>query len=52
MVVERIRFDRQRATLLKHVAATHERLHTRLMDLERQTESSQRRHERELLGGQ
>jgi hypothetical protein len=46
IVVERIRFDRQRATLLQHFAATHERLRTRLMDLERQTESSRRRHER------
>jgi hypothetical protein len=46
MLVERIRFDRQRATVVQHFAATHERLRTRLMGLERQTESSQRRHER------
>lgn len=46
MVVERIRFDRQRAIVLQHFAATHERLRTRLLDLERQPESSQRRRER------
>jgi hypothetical protein len=46
MVVERIRFDRQRATVLQHFAATHERLRARLMDLEHQTESSRRGHER------
>jgi len=28
MVVERVRFDRQRSTLLQHLAATQERLHT------------------------
>jgi hypothetical protein len=46
MVVERIRFDRRRATLPQHLAATHERPHTHLMDLERQTEFSRRRHDR------
>jgi hypothetical protein len=46
MVVERIRFDRQLATLLQHLAATHERLHTHLMDLERRTEFSRRRDDR------
>jgi hypothetical protein len=38
MIVERVRFDRQRATVLQHLAATQERLHTDLMDLERQTQ--------------
>jgi len=46
MVVERVRFDRQRATLLQHLAATHERLHTHVMDLERLTEFSRRRDDR------
>ena len=40
MVVERTRFDRQRSTLLQHLAATQERLHTHLMDIERQTQST------------
>jgi hypothetical protein len=52
MVVERIRFDRQRASLLQHLAATHERLHTHLMDLERQTEFPDEDMIAELLGGQ
>jgi hypothetical protein len=38
MIVERVRFDRQRATVLQHLDATQERLHTHLMDLERQTQ--------------
>jgi len=38
MVVERVRFDRQRGILLQHLAATQERLHTQLMDLERRTQ--------------
>ena len=42
MAVERVRFDRQRSVLLQHLAATHERLHTHLMDLERQTQSPRR----------
>jgi hypothetical protein len=37
VVVERVRFDRDRATVLQRLAATQERLHTHLMDLERQT---------------
>jgi len=42
MIVERVRFDRQRATVLQHLAATQERLHTHLMDLERQTQVPRR----------
>lgn len=42
MVVERVRFDKQRAALLQHLAATQDRLHTHLMDLERQTEFPRR----------
>jgi hypothetical protein len=38
VVVERVRFDRQRTTVLQRLAATQERLHTYLMNLERQTE--------------
>jgi hypothetical protein len=38
VVVERVRFDRQRTTVLQRLAATQERLHTHLMNLERQTE--------------
>jgi hypothetical protein len=38
VVVERVRFDRQRATV-HSLSATQERLHTRLMDLERHPES-------------
>jgi hypothetical protein len=37
LAVERVRFDRQRAALLQDLAATQARLHTHLMDLERQT---------------
>jgi hypothetical protein len=37
MLAERVRFDRQRAVLLQDLAATQARLHTHLMDLERQT---------------
>jgi len=47
MVVERVRFDRQRSTLLQHLAATQERLHTHLMDLERQTQLPRRRDDAE-----
>ena len=39
MVVERARFNRQRRTLLQHLGATQERLHTHLMDIGRQTQS-------------
>jgi hypothetical protein len=46
MVVEHVRFDRQRATLLQHLAATQERLHTHLMGLERQTQFPRRRDDR------
>jgi hypothetical protein len=46
MVVEHVRLDRQRATLLQHLAATQERLHTHLMGLERQTQSPRRRDDR------
>jgi hypothetical protein len=46
MVVERVRFDRQRATLLPHLAATQERLHAPLMGLERQTQFPRRRDDR------
>jgi hypothetical protein len=52
MVVEHVRFDRQRATLLQHLAATQERLHTHLMDLERQTQQPFRRNDATLPGGQ
>ena len=51
MVVERVRFDRQRGILLQHLAATREQLHTHLMDLERQTQKSLRR-DAALPGGQ
>jgi hypothetical protein len=37
VVVERVRFDRDRNSVLQRLAATQERLHTHLMDLERQT---------------
>jgi hypothetical protein len=37
VVVERIRFDWQRAALLQHLATTQERLHTHLMALERRS---------------
>jgi hypothetical protein len=47
MAVERVRFDSQRSALLQHLAATEERLHTHLMDLERQTQLPQRRDEAE-----
>ena len=52
MLVERVRFDRQRGTVLQHLAATQERLHTHLMDLERQTPMPQRRDDPEFSGGQ
>jgi len=52
MVVERVRFDRQRGILLQHLAATQERLHTHLMDLERQTRDPLRRDDAALPGGQ
>ena len=39
MVVEQARFNRQRRTLLQHLGATQERLHTHLMDIGRQTQS-------------
>ena len=52
MVVERVRFDRQRGILLQHLAATQERLHTHLMDLERQTREPLRRDDAALPGGQ
>jgi hypothetical protein len=45
MVVEHVRFDRQ-ATLLQHLVATQERLHTHLMGLERQTQFPRRRDDR------
>jgi hypothetical protein len=51
MVVERARFDRQRGILLQHLAATQERLHTHLMDLERQTQPPLRRDAAALPGG-
>ena len=38
VVVERVLFDRQRTAVLQRLAATQERLHTHLMNLERQTE--------------
>ena len=37
MVVERMRFDHQRALVLQTLSAAQERLHAHLMDLERQT---------------
>jgi hypothetical protein len=40
MVVERMRFDRQRTAVLQSLTATQERLHIHLMNLERQTEFS------------
>jgi hypothetical protein len=52
MVVERVRFDRQRGILLQHLAATQERLHTHLMDLERQTQQPLRRDDAARPGGQ
>jgi hypothetical protein len=36
MVVERMRFDHQRALVLQTLSAAQERLHAHLMDLERQ----------------
>ena len=41
MVVERMRFDRQRAAVLQSLTAARERLHIHLMNLERQAEFSQ-----------
>jgi hypothetical protein len=38
VMVERMRFDRQRTTVLQRLATTQERLHTHLMNLERRTE--------------
>jgi hypothetical protein len=52
MVVERVRFDKQRGILLQHLAATQERLHTHLMDLERQTQLPLRSEDAALPGGQ
>ena len=52
MVVERVRFDRQRGVLLEHLAASQERLHAYLMDLERHTQLQVRRDEAALPGGQ
>lgn len=37
--VERVRFDQHRAAVLRGLAATRNRLHTHLLDLERRTES-------------
>ena len=51
MVVERARFDRQRGILLQHLAATQQRLHTYLMDLERQTQQPLRTDDAALPGG-
>jgi hypothetical protein len=36
ILVERMRFDLQRAAVLTHLAATEKRLHARLMDIERE----------------
>jgi hypothetical protein len=52
MIVERVRFDRQRGIVLHHLAATQERLHTHLMDLERQTQQPLRKDDAALPGGQ
>jgi hypothetical protein len=52
MVVERVRFDRQRSILLQHLAATQERLHTHLMDLERPRPAARRGDDAERPGGQ
>ena len=52
MVVERVRFDRQRNVLLQHLAATQERLHTHLMDLDRPRPAARRGHDAEFPGGQ
>jgi len=52
MVVERVRFDRQRGLLLQRLAATQARLHTHLMDLERQTREPLRKDDAALPGGQ
>jgi hypothetical protein len=38
MLVERMRFDVQRAATLRRLAATEDRLHARLMRLERRAE--------------
>lgn len=46
MVVERMRFDHQRAIVLESLTATEKQLHTRLMDLERQAEPPRRRGDR------
>jgi hypothetical protein len=35
VLVERMRFDARRATVLEHLTTTEQRLHARLMDLER-----------------
>jgi hypothetical protein len=35
ILVERVRFDLQRAAVLTRLAATEKRLHVRLMDIER-----------------
>jgi len=52
MVVERVRFDRQRGLLLQRLAAMQARLHTHLMDLERQTREPLRKDDAALPGGQ
>jgi hypothetical protein len=36
ILVERVRFDLQRAAVLTRLAATEKRLHVRLMDIERE----------------
>jgi hypothetical protein len=36
VLVERVRFDRARATVLERVAYAEQRLHARLMELERE----------------
>jgi hypothetical protein len=44
VLVERIRFDRERASVLERVAHAEQRLHARLMELER---AQQRRGDRQ-----
>jgi hypothetical protein len=39
LAMERMRFDRQRAAALASLTATQTRLHARLIELERQTQS-------------
>ena len=52
MLVERVRFDRQRGILLQHLAATQEQLHPHLMELERRTQRPLRQEDAALPGGQ